>query len=277
MIPIDFILNIVGLLLWLNWRAAELPVRGRHGMSILSTLRPAGPPRPRYYYWAGLPVLLAARAVFYWQVGQPVNWSPRLFLGPTTLSFRSDLPGRMFLFSVLSFAVALGIFYLWLLVLSCVNAQVSDTNPVQRLVRVWLGRLERWPGAIKLLMPLAVTVLVWYLLHPLLAWLNMVPANAPAHLLAQGVVIGLAAYLTLKYLIIALLILYLLNSYVYLGEFALWNFVDATTRQLLRPLQKLPLRAGKIDFAPILSIILVLLATEVAQRGLTRLFSIFVG
>src|ERR1022692_3884396 len=107
---IDFILNIVGLLLWLNWRAAELPVTGQPGTSLLSTLRPAMPPRPRFYYWAGLPVLLAGRAVFYWQAGRavfywqagrPIHWSPQIPLGPTTLSFRSDLPGRMFLFSVL--------------------------------------------------------------------------------------------------------------------------------------------------------------------------------
>jgi uncharacterized protein YggT (Ycf19 family) len=269
---INFILNIVGLLLWLNWRAAELPVGGRAGTSLLSTLRPAGPPRPRYYYWAGLPVLLAARALFYWQAGQPVHWSPQISLGPTTLSFRSDLPGRMVLFSVLSFGVALGVFYLWLLLLSCVNGQGPDAGPVQRLVRVWLGRLERWPGAIKLLLPLAVAVPAWCLLHPLLARLNMAPANAPGRLLAQGVVIGLAVYLTLQYLVIALLILYLLNSYVYLGEFTLWNFVDVTTRRLLRPLQWLPLRARKIDFAPVLSIILVALAAEFARRGLARLY-----
>ncbi len=181
----------------------------------------------------------------------------------------------MLLFSVLSFGAAQGIFYLWLLLLSCLNAQVPDADPVQRLARVWLGRLERWPGAIKLLLPLAVAVLAWSLLHPLLARLNIVPANAPGRLLAQGAVIGLSAYLTLKYLIIALLILYLLNSYVYLGEFALWNFVDATTRRLLRPLQWLPLRVGKIDFAPLLSIVLVLLATEYAQRGLALLYQKF--
>jgi uncharacterized protein YggT (Ycf19 family) len=269
---IDFILNIAGLLLWLNWRAAELPVRERPGRSLLSTLRPAGPPRPRFYYWGSLPVLLAVRALFYWQAGQPVHWSPRIFLGPTTLSFRTDLAGRMFLFSILSFAVALGIFYLWLLFLSCVNAQVSDADPVQRLLRVWLGRLERLPSAIKLLLPLAVAVLAWYLLNLLLGRLNMVPPNTPARLLAQGAVIGLAGYLTLKYLFIALLILYLLNSYVYLGEFALWHFVDATARRLLHPLQSVPLRAGKIDFAPVLAIILVILASELAQRGLTHLY-----
>jgi uncharacterized protein YggT (Ycf19 family) len=40
----------------------------------------------------------------------------------------------------------------------------------------------------------------------------------------------------------------------------------------LYPLQKLPLRVWKIDFAPVLSIILVLLAAEYAQRGLAHLY-----
>src|ERR1035441_9731476 len=123
---IDFILNIVGLLLWLNWRAAELPVTGQPGTSLLSTLRPAKPPQPRFYYWAGLPVLLAGRAVYYWQAGRPSHLRPQIPLGPTILSFRSDLPGRMFLFSVLSFSAALGVFYFWLLFLSWVNGQVPN-------------------------------------------------------------------------------------------------------------------------------------------------------
>lgn len=269
---IDFILNIVGLLLWLNWRAAESPVGAKAGTSIVRTLRPAGPPRPRYYYWGALPVLLLLRALFYWGAGPPIHWNPRLFLGPITLSFRVDMLGRMVLFSVLSFGVALGVFYLWLLLLSCLNAQVPNADPVQRLVRVWLGRLERLPVAIKLLLPLAVTALAWCLIHPLLARLDLVPANALGRLLAQGAVIGLAACLTLKFLIVALLLLYLINSYVYLGEFPLWNFVDATTRRLLQPLQKVPLRVWKIDFAPVLSMVLVLLAAEYAQRGLAQLY-----
>jgi hypothetical protein len=37
-------------------------------------------------------------------------------------------------------------------------------------------------------------------------------------------------------------------------------------------LQWLPLRARKIDFAPVLSIILVALAAEFARRGLARLY-----
>jgi uncharacterized protein YggT (Ycf19 family) len=269
---IDFILNLAGLLLWLNWRAAALPVRGQPGMSLLSTLRPAGPVRPRVYHWAGLPVLLAGRALFYWQAGPPVRWNPHLLLGPITLSFRSDSPGRMALFSLLSFGVALWIVYLWLLALSCVNTRVAESDPTQRLIRAWLGGLERWPAIFKLLLPLALSAVGWWLLSFILVRLDMVPPNAAGPIFEQGAIIGLGGYLTLKFLIVALLLLYVLNSYVYLGEFALWEFITATARRLLRPLQWLPLRMGKVDLVPLIFIALVLVASEFAQRGLSRLY-----
>jgi uncharacterized protein YggT (Ycf19 family) len=269
---IDFILNIVGVLLWLNWRAAGTPAAAKAGPSLVSTLRPAGPPRPRYQYWAALPILLAARALFYREAAGPAHWMPRLPLGPVSLTFRSDSLGRMFLFSLLSFGAALGIFYLWLNFLSWLNEQSPDSDPVQRLVRIWLGKLERLPSAVKIFLPIAVVMAAWFLLNLLLNRIDMAPPNTFARLLAQGAVIGADAYLTLGYLVVALLILYLFNSYVYLGEFPLWSFVDATARRLLGPLQKIPLRAGKIDFTPIVAIGLIMLAVELARRGLDRIY-----
>jgi uncharacterized protein YggT (Ycf19 family) len=269
---IDFILNIVGVLLWLNWRAAAQTARVKPGASLVSTLRPAGPPLPSHQYWAALPVLLAGRALFYWVAAGPAHWIPRLPLGPVTLTFRNDLAGRVFLFSVLSFGAALGIFYLWLLFLSWIDEPAPESDPIQRLIRAWLGRLERLPAAVRMLLPLAVVVASWCLLHALLTWLNMTPPNAVGRLLAQGAVIGLAAYLTLEYLLVALLILYLFNSYVYLGGFPLWNFIDKTVARLLRPWRKIPLHIGKIDLTPVLAIIVVLLAAELARRGLDRLY-----
>jgi hypothetical protein len=37
-------------------------------------------------------------------------------------------------------------------------------------------------------------------------------------------------------------------------------------------MRKLPLRAGKIDLAPVLCMVLVLLAAEYAQRGLALIY-----
>jgi uncharacterized protein YggT (Ycf19 family) len=271
---IDFILNIVGLVLWLNWRAIPLAVQVPPGASLASTLRRAGPPRPRLYYLAGLIVLLAVRALLYWQLGGQAGWVARIPLGPTTVGFRSDLPGRMALFSVCSFGVALGIFYLCLLLLSWINGPVADTEPGQRLVRAQLGLLDRWPGAMKLLLPLLFTAALWCLLNPWLARLGVVPrhAAAPWRVLAQGAVIGLGVYLALKFFLVGILALHLFGSFVYLGELPIWSFVNTTAHSLLRPLQWLPLRAGRVDFAPVLAMLLLLFTAPFTQRGLTQLF-----
>lgn len=269
---IDFILNIAGLLLWLNWRAAEPPARSRKAAPFLLTLRPAAPPRPRYFYLGAVLALLAARAVFYWQAGPSNRWNPQLPLGPISLSFRSDMFGRMLLFSTLSFAAALGVFYLWLLILSWINAGTANPDPLQLLARLWLGRLERMPSWLKPIAPLVAAVIAWAALGPLLTRFRLMPASGWKVLLEQGALIGLSAYLTLKYLLVALLVLHVLNSYVYFGDFALWSFVNTTSRRLLRPWEWVPLRLGKIDLAPLLAIALIWLAADFAQRELNRLY-----
>ena len=271
---IDFILNVVGVLLWLNWRAAPLAVAAPAVASLAGTLRPAGPPSPRVYYLGGLAALLAGRGLFYWQVGGQVYWTPRIPLGPITVWFRSDVLERMLWYSFFSFGVALGIFYLCLLLLSWIHAPSVERGPGARLVRAQLGMLDRWPGALKLALPLLVTAAAWCLLHPLLIALGIVPATGTDvwRLLAQGVVIGLGVYLVLKFFLVGVLALYMVNSYVYLGELPLWSFVNATARGLLRPLQWIPLRAGRIDFAPALAMVAILLGAQFTQRVLANLY-----
>ncbi len=271
---IDFILNVVGLVLWLHWRGVPLTAPPPPGASLASTLRRAGPPRPRIYYLAGLIALLAGRALIYWQLGGQIRWDARIPLGPTTFAFRSDVLGRMMLFSACSFGVALGLFHLCLLLLSWINGPVAGGEPGRRLVRAHLGLVDRWPGTVKLLLPLLCTVALWCLLNPLMVRLSLVPPNPDSHwrVLAQGAVLGLGVYLALKFFLVGILALHLLNSYVYLGEFPFWNFVNTTAGVLLRPLQWLPLRAGRVDFAPVLAMVLVLVAAYFSQRGLTQIF-----
>jgi uncharacterized protein YggT (Ycf19 family) len=215
--------------------------------------------------------LLLGRAVFYWQAGARLQWDPGISLSTFSLFFRSDWPGRMVLFSFLSFGAMLGFFYLCLLLLSSVNAPVPDADPAQRLVRLHLGRLERWPGLVKLLLPLVVTMALWCALNPLLLSIHMVTEVSAWRLLAQGAVIGLAAYLALKFLVVGFLALYVLNSYVYLGDFPFLDFVNTTARGLLRPLRRLPLRIGRVDLAPLAGMALVMAAAELGRRGLDLL------
>ena len=53
------------------------------------------------------------------------------------------------------------------------------------------------------------------------------------------------------------LILYLLNSFVYFGEQILWKNVEASGKRLLTPLSYLPLVVGKVDLAPFLALALM--------------------
>ena len=270
---IDFILNLAGLLLWLNWRSVRFdPLGKRTPATLIGTLRRAGPRRwRRWHLLAALGGLLLLRALFYWQIGSAAHWTGALNLSVITLSFRSDFFARMLWFSIFSFGLALGVFYLWLLLLSILAG--PEPLPFHRLVRMQLGRIDGWPRGVKFLLPLMVTATFWWLASWLLAWLQVIlePAS-PAHRIEEALVIGLGSYLAWKYLIGTLLVLHLLNSYIYFGKHPFWGYVNAEAQTLLSPLRVVPLRAGRVDFAPVVGIVLVFLAAELAGRGLVLLY-----
>ena len=276
---IDFILNLAGLLLWLNWRSVRFdPLGKRMPATLIGTLRRAEPRRlRRWHLLAALGGLLLLRAGIYWQIGSAANWAGKLDLGITALSFSSNLSGpmlsflRMLLFSIFSFGLMLGVFYLWLLLLSILAG--PQPLPFHRLVRMPLGGMDRWTRGVKFLLPLMVTATLWWLASWLLVWLQVIPPFvSPAHRIEESLVIGLGSYLTWKYLIGALLVLHLLNSYIYFGKHPFWAYVNAEAQTLLSPLRAVPLRAGKVDFAPVVGIVLVFLAAELAGRGLVSLY-----
>ena len=296
---IDFILNLAGLLLWLNWRSLRFdPLGQRRPATLIGTLRRAEPRRlRRWHLLAVLAGLLFLRAVLYWQIGSGVGWAAgKLDLGVIELSFRSDLFGRILLFSFCSFGLTLGVFYLWLLLFSI----LAGPEPFHRLVRMQLGPIDRLPRGIKFVLPLALMAPLWWLASWLLAWLAIVPQPVSAmHRLEAALVIGLGCYLAWKVAAGVLLVLHLLNSYIYFGKYPFWNYVTAEAQTLLRPLQTLlsalwrlllaflprssRLRAGEVNFSPalnnalmsllnVLGIALVFLLAELAERGLRALY-----
>ena len=270
---IDFILNLAGLLLWLNWRSVRFdPLGKRTPATLIGTLRRAGPRRwRRWHLLAALGGLLLLRALFYWQIGSAAHWTGALNLSVITLSFRSDFFARMLWFSVFSFGLTLGVFYLWLLLLSILAG--PEPPSFHRLVRMQLGRIDDWPRGVKLLLPLAITATFWWLASWLLTWLQIIPQPvSAAHRIEAALIVGLNSCLVWKYLIGALLALHLLNSYIYFGKHPFWSYVNAEARTLLSPLRAVPLQAGKVDFAPVAGLALVFLAAELAGRGLFFLY-----
>jgi uncharacterized protein YggT (Ycf19 family) len=224
----------------------------------------------RWHLLAVLAGLLFLRAVLYWQIGSGVGWaSGKLNLGVIELSFRSDHFQHILLFSGLSFGLTLGVFYLWLLLFSI----LAGPEPFHRLVRLQLGLIDRLPAGVKFLLPPLLAAPLWWLASWLLAWLAIVPQPGSAlHRIEESLVIGLGSYLAWKFAAGALLVLYLLNSYIYFGKHPFWNYVASEAQTLLRPFRVIPLRAGKVDFAPVLGIALVFLLGELAERGLAALY-----
>jgi uncharacterized protein YggT (Ycf19 family) len=274
---INVILNLAGVLLWFSWRSIPLdPLARTTPATLAGTLRRAEPRRlQRWHLLAAIGALLLVRALVYWQLGAAVDWAPHEHPGSLdiAIAFRSDNFVRMLLFSGLSFAITLGTCYLWLLLLSIVNGPRTDNDPVQKLVRLNLGGVDRLPGWVKSLLPLLVVGLSWYLLSLLLARLGIIPAaNSKAHRVEQALLVALSSYLSWRYLIGGLLALYLFGSYVYFGDQPFWSFIALTGRKLLAPLNRVPLRFGKVDFAPVVGIALVFSLGELAGRGLTALY-----
>ena len=262
---VHFILNLVALLLWLNWLSMSPDAMPRTAAkSLLGTLKKAGPRGlGRWKFLAAIALLLLVRAVSYWRLGPTLKWTPRLDWGVINVTFRADDFTQLLLFSLLGFLLTLAVFYLWLLLLSLVNRSVPDTDPLQKLIRHYFKWFERWPAWLKLLLPLFIGGLFWLALHPVFTGLAIIPGSkSTVQLCEQAVVIGLGSYLAWKYLIVGMLLLHLVNSYVFLGNHPFWNFVNATARNLLRPLHGIPARVGRVDFLPLIGLALLFLVTE---------------
>jgi uncharacterized protein YggT (Ycf19 family) len=262
---IDLILNLAGVLLWLSWRSIRSdPLVKTLPATLVGTLRRAEPRRIRgWQLLLGLGTLLLLRALFYRQIGSDADWTPKLDLFFVVLAFPSRLPPGHFLpalvFSLLSFLRILIIIYFWLLALVAINRRNEAPDPLQKLLCLYLGPLARLPLVLQVLLPLVLVTGLWVALHPALAHLQItgrVPSNA--RLAEQGLLVGLALYLTLQYPLPVILLLYLFTSYVYLGKSPLWDFIEATARNLLTPLRALPLRIARVDFAPLAGVLLIL-------------------
>jgi len=258
---IDFILNLAGVLIWLNWRSIRFDLLIKTTpATLVGTLRRAEPRRPKgWHLLAGLAALLVLRALLYRLIGTEADWTPRFNLFFVAPPFKSHLFLPMMLFSLLSFARILIICYFWLLILAVINRRNAEPDPLQKMLRLHLGAVARWPWPLQVFLPLVLVAGLWLALHPLLVHLEIAGrARSNVHLAGQGVLIGTALYFSLQYLLPPLLLLHLVASYVYLGGSPVWDFVGATARNLLAPLHWLPLRIARFDFAPLAGAILIL-------------------
>lgn len=269
---LDFILNLVGLLLWFNWRAAQFdPLSKSTPATLAGTLRRAETSRlQRWHLPLVLLGLLLIRAPLYAMVGGALNWVGKLDVVIISIPFKSNstsyLP--MLLYSIYSFGVALGAFLLWVLLLSILKSDASENDSLRQLLRLHLGRLESAPILIKLILPLIVVLPVWYLASwPLTFW-EILPKPGELNRLEQAFLVSLGSYLVWKQIIVAVLALHFISTYVYFGKNPFWQHLSIVARKLLRPFSGIPLNIGRFSFAPLLAIALTLLVCLLIERGI---------
>ncbi|HEX7859599.1 MAG TPA: hypothetical protein VF773_04690 [Verrucomicrobiae bacterium] len=267
---INWILNLAGIFLWIDWLSAR-GGRPQSALSLASTVRPASGSSGRSYgSLIALGAILLIRPLFYYSVGPAVNWTPALNYVATAIPLRSDLLGRMFIFSTVSFVGALGVYYSWLLLLAAVNGAgrlAPEAEPMHRFVRSQLGWLDKIPWWLKVFVPSIAAGVAWMLMSLLFVDLELVPeAQTGSALRGQGAAFAVAAVLTWKWLLIAVFLLHMLNIYVYLGTHPIWPYLSGTARKLLYPLSFL--RVGKVDLAPVIGAITVYAFAELFLRPL---------
>lgn len=256
---LDFILNLAALLLWLNWRFLRLAKKdpGPGGISLAGTLKSTASPKAEAWpYLAALIGLLLIRALAYYTIGNNLRVNMVLPLGLVSISFNPRMIMRMFLFSGLSFAVFTLVFYFWLLLLSVLNHRVTEPDACLRLVRLHLGRVQLFPVWAKLMLPGLLAGLLWLGIGWWLEVIGLFPVPASLETrVFRCVLMGVYAYQTWIPALLSVMGLYLLNSYIYLGEAAFWNFIGVTARNLLGLLGAWRLQARKLDFTPLLWIL----------------------
>jgi hypothetical protein len=262
---IDLILNLAGVLLWMDWRSSRTG-KIQSALSIASAVRPADRSLGQGYgSLAFLLAILLLRPLFYYSIGPSVSWTPTLDFLAVSIPWRSDLLGRMSLFSTVSFALALGMYYAWLLLLSAVNHKEPDTDLMDRFVRGQLGWLEKVPWFLKLLIPSVVAGLGWFGLGTLLLEMELIPTvRNPNALWGQAGGFALAAFLTWKWLLVVLFLVHLLHIYVYLGTHPIFPYISRTSRKILFPFSFL--RFGKIDLAPVAGIAAVIAVADLLLK-----------
>jgi len=273
---IHLILNLAGLLLWMDWRSGRGQAQPQAVISLANSVRPAE--RARGKGWgslAALGVLLLARPVVYSSLGRALDWTPKLEILAISIPWRSDLPERMFLYSTLSFLLALGWYCAALLLLSAAEEPAAQPGVMQRFVRLQLGKLALLPWWLKLLAPPLAAGLGWAVLAPVLVGMGLLTESArPEQMWGQALASGLAAVLAWKWVLAGLFGLHLLNTYVFLGAHPVWQWITGLAGRLLWPLSFL--RFGRMDLSALAGIALVIAAADFLVRpGVARLFQHF--
>lgn len=271
---LNLLLDLVALVLGLSVLGIGSKGPAHRAGTLLGNLKPAETRRPRGWTpLAGLVALLFFRPLLYAPIADVLGTVPEWSPVPASVPFRPDYFGRLLAFSVISFLWTALEFLAWMILLSALARACREPGNWSRFFQETLGPLARIPVPVAALLPTLAAAGVWFLGYWPLHWIGVLPEAASTRLLSQqAVLVACGLWISTRWLLVGLLLLRLLNTYVYLGAHPFWDFVHQVGGVLLTPLRWIPLQIGKLDFAPVLASGWVLALGWGAERGLIEAY-----
>ncbi|MFZ9854612.1 MAG: YggT family protein [Limisphaerales bacterium] len=271
---INLLLDLVVLVLGLSVLGIGTRAPTHRAGTLLGNLKPAeSRPTRSWKPVALLVVLLFLRPFLYRILSDVLGEIPSWNAIPASIPFRPDSFLRLLLFSWVSFLWTLIHFLCWVLLLSALSKACRDPANWNRFFEELIGPLVRCPLPLSLLLPGLAAGLLWLTLRWPLRMMAIAPAPAStAALLEQSILVGLGVWVSIRWLLGGLLLLRLINTYVYLGNNPFWDFVHQIGGIPLLPFRRLPLQIGKLDLSPLLAAAVVFLVAAGVERALVAAY-----
>ena len=257
---VNSLLNLLGLGFWISAVVLRrYAVSTSRPLTLLSTLRSENPHAQNQLLWgAGLLALLLLRSLAYWYFSPADGQGMTVDFGTLTISFLSNSLGQMLTYSLISFVLFFFLYHLWLMGLSLSSQGEGRTDSFEKLINQQLGWIAEWHAGWKILLAFVAGIGFWLAIGNTLlaAESEAIPDDwSFTVLLKQSPLVSLSLTLSFLIVVLAVLILYTLNNYVYLGDWAIWNYIDRAAAFYLYPLRVVPLFVGRVDLSPLLGIV----------------------
>lgn len=255
---IDFILNLAAWILWVNvWMQLHSPTNIQRPLTLLGTL--IGPTRRLDSVWiffGGFLLILFIKTLLLHYLGAPINTTMSVNFLLLVVYFKTGHLVSIFWMALASFLKFAMMAYIWVWFMSRISPKDNAENITNGL-KASLGFLQSRHWMIQVLALFAFGMIGWAFLAVVFGWLGILPAfSSVLHLVWQASFVSISAWLGLYYLIILLMGLHLIHSYVHLGNWEGWDWLDGASEKLLSPLARLPLQWARIDFSPFVVLLL---------------------
>lgn len=268
---VNSILNLLG---WLLWAAAfvvpRYAVASSKPLTLLSTLRAETPQtRGRFLLLIALVILIGARALAYWNFSPSTAHRLSMDFGNLILNFQSNSLMHMMAYSIGTFLAFLYVYYVWVLCLSMRTRQTSRIDSIQNLINQQLGFAASWHPCVKILIGGLLGAGLWFAFGMSMIGIKVLSEEGSWTMLFwQSMLMVASFWVSFLLVILAVIALHFVNSYVYLGQRAMWDFIDETAKLYLSIFRRLPLIVGRFDFAPLFGGLVYWLLFEISQWAL---------